>query len=138
MPIPPPPAVAAPLTRVPSSREIRTRRTLSLILSCLTIVAASTTLGFEIFDSRFISLDGPTGMDLFRILLWNAAPYWNFSAIVSLILLSSLPRPTASGERLLKPLGICAVVLAAACFLYPAALTALLVLSFIVPLGLIG
>ncbi|HWK78063.1 hypothetical protein [Microbacterium sp.] len=140
MSIPPAPDVltAVPLGRVPNSREVRIRRNVSMILSCLAIGAAATTLAFEIFDRRFLSLDGSDGMDPFRMLLWNVAPYWSVPAVASLILLGSLPRPLTLSERLPKPLGIAAIVLAAACYLYPAALASLFVMSFIVPVGLIG
>lgn len=119
-------------TEAPRARAIRTRRVLSMILSCVTIVATVPILAIAITDPALTFSDGTHGMPLLLALLMDSALYWIFPGIITLVLLSSLPRPRSLAERLPKMFGIVALVLSASCILYPLAMSAFAALTFLI------
>lgn len=93
-----------------------------MILSCVTIAATVPILLILITDAGFTLSNGTFGISPSRAQLMDTAPYWIFPGIITLVLLSSLPRPRTLVERLPKRFGIVALVLSASCILYPVAM----------------
>nr|QMS48159.1 hypothetical protein WG33_0358 [uncultured bacterium] len=93
-----------------------------MILSCVTIAATVPILTIVVTDPGFTLSNGTFGMDPMRAQLMDSQFYWIIPGIISLTLLSSLPRPRSLGERLPKKFGIVALVLSALCILYPVAM----------------
>lgn len=103
-----------------------------MILSCVTIAATVPILALLVSDPAFILSNGTHGMPPLRALLMDSALYWIVPGIVSLVLLSSLPRPRSLSERLPKPFGIVALVLSALCILYPVAIVTISAVVFFI------
>lgn len=103
-----------------------------MILSCVTIAATVPILLILITDPGFTLSNGTFGMAPLVALLMDSGLYWIFPGIITLVLLSSLPRPRTLVERLPKRFGIVALVLSASCIVYPFAMATLAAVTFLI------
>lgn len=102
----------------PSTRSVHIRRTVSTVLSCATIAAATATL-IMLFTTGAIA-NGTAGLGPIQAGLFNSRMLWMIPAVAAPLLLIGVPRPRSASERAPRMLAVIAAITVVVAVLLPA------------------